>query len=480
MRNTFGCRARLELARRVSAFSTHPIFTPRTFAPLMKIVIAGAGDMGFHLARLLSVEQQDIVLIDTNPEVLDYAATHLDVFTIHGDSASIKVLEEADVASARMFLAVTASEKNNLFCSILAKKMGAKYTIARVDNQEYLAEEQKTSFQELGIDTLICPDLLAAQECVRLVSEATVTDIFDFEEGRLSLAGIEIDDASPVANLTISEIGQKHKATFYRPVAILRGDHTIIPKPETVIHRRDHLYFFTPKKAVEEVVGIFGKEKLRVRNIMITGGDDLGLKTAQLLEEDYNVVIVEQNKEHCKRLTEALHRALIIKGDPSNIELLQEEGLEKMDALIALTPNSETNIITSLLAKEYGVRKTIAFVNNMDYTRISQSIGVDTIINIKLIAANNVFRFVRKGKIEAIASLHGVDAEIIEFVIQKDNRLTKTAIGDLRLPANTVVAGVIRDEEHIFPDDDFVMRKDDKVIVFAQHSAISRVENIFR
>jgi len=199
-----------------------------------------------------------------------------------------------------------------------------------------------------------------------------------------------------------------------------------------------------------------------------------------LLEDKYNVVIIEKDKELCKNLTGVLNRALIVKGDPSNIELLQDEGLDRMDALIALTPNSESNIITSLLAKEHGVRKTIAFVDNTDYIRISQSIGVDTFINVKLIAANNVFRFVRKGKIEAIASLDGVDAEIIEFIIQKDNRLTKTTIGELHLPENAVIAGVIRGNEHIFPNDDFIMHKDDKVIVLAQHSAIARVEKIFR
>ena len=445
----------------------------------MKIVIAGAGDMGFHLARLLSVEQQDIVLIDTNSEVLEYAATHLDVFTIQGDSASIRVLTEADVSSASLFLAMTTSEKNNLMSSILAKKMGAKYTVARVNNQEYLAEDQKESFHDLGVDSLICPSLLAAKECVRLVAEATVTDLFDFDEGRLSIAGIAVDDGSPVANQTVEEIANKH-GRFYRPVALLRGQHTLIPKPNTSIHRRDHLYFVAPKNDIENVLQIFGKNIVRVRNIMITGGNELGLKTASLLEDKYNVVIVEQNKEYCKYLTNALNKTLIVKGDPSNIELLQEEGLDRMDALIALTPNSEANIITCLLAKEHGLHKTIAFVDNIDYTRISQSIGVDTLINIKLIAANNVFRFVRKGKIEAIASLDGVDAEIIEFVIQKDNRLTKTSIGDLHLPQNAVVAGVIRGEEHIFPNSDFVMQKDDKVIVFAQYNAISRVERIFR
>jgi trk system potassium uptake protein TrkA len=445
----------------------------------MKIVIAGAGDMGFHLARLLSVEQQDIVLIDINSEVLEYAATHLDVHTIQGDSASIRILEKADIRNASLFLAMTTSEKNNLMSCILAKKFGAKYAIARINNEEYLAQDQKESFMALGIDSLICPSLLAAKECVRLVAEATVTDLFDFDEGRLSLAGIEVDDSSPVANQTVEEISRLH-GSFYRPVAILRGQNTIIPKPTTSIHRRDHLYFVAPKREIENVLQIFGKDIVRVRNIMITGGDELGLKTASLLEDKYNVVVVEQNKEYCKRMTGALNKTLIVRGDPSNIELLQEEGLDRMDALIALTPNSESNIITCLLAKDHGVHKTIAFVDNMDYTRISQSIGVDTLINVKLIAANNVFRFVRKGKIEAIASLDGVDAEIIEFVIQKDNRLTKTAIGELHLPEDAVIAGVIRGEQHFFPDADFIMQKDDKVIVFAQYSAISRVERIFR
>jgi trk system potassium uptake protein TrkA len=235
-----------------------------------------------------------------------------------------------------------------------------------------------------------------------------------------------------------------------------------------------------PKQDVEDVVEIFGKDIMRVKNIMITGGDELGMKTASLLENKYNVIIVEEDKELCKRLTGALNKALIIKGDPSNIDLLKEEGLERMDALLALTPNTETNIVTSLLAKEQGVRKAIAYVENTDYIRISQRIGVDTFINVKLIAANNVFRFVRKGKIEAIASLDGVDAEIIEFIIQKENRLTKAAIGELHLPENSVIAGVIRGDEHIFPGADFVMRKDDRVIVFAQHDAIARVEKIFR
>ena len=445
----------------------------------MRIIIAGAGDIGFHLARLLSHEQQDIVLIDTDAEVLHYAATHLDVSTLFGDSASIKVLEQAEVSRASLFLAMTTSEKNNLVSCILAKKMGARQTVARVSNQEYLTTEQRESFCELGIDSIICPTQLAAQEVIRLVEQTTLTDLFDFEEGKLTLAGILIDSSSPLVNFTIGEIEERSGQVF-RPIALQRGDKTIIPRSGTIIHRKDHLYFLTPREQIKETLQLVGKNPVKVRNVMIIGGTEIGLKTAQLLENKYNVVIIEKNKNTCKRLASELSKALVVKGDPSNIELLKEEGLEKMDAFIALTPNSETNIIASLLSEDIGVEKTIALVDNVDYTHISQNIGVDTLINKKLIAANNVFRFVRKGKIEAIASLHGVDAEVIEFVIQKENRLTKYPIRKLHFPDEAVVAGVIRGVESIFPTGNTILAKGDKVIVLTQHKAIPVVEKLFR
>ena len=221
-------------------------------------------------------------------------------------------------------------------------------------------------------------------------------------------------------------------------------------------------------------------DPVKVRNIMIIGGTEVGLKTAQLLERDYNVTVIEFSKENCKGLASSLDDALIIKGDPSNVELLKEEGLSRTDAFIALTPNSETNIITSLVASEEGVRKTIALVDNVDYTHISQNIGIDTIINKKLIAANNIFRFVRKGKIEAIASLHGVDAEIIEYVVHKENRLTRKPLRELHFPDKAVVAGIIRGEESFFPSGNFQLQMHDRVIVFTQHESIGKVEKLFR
>lgn len=446
----------------------------------MKIVIAGAGDIGFHLAQLLSFEQKNIVLIDINSEVLEYAQTHLDVQVIKGDSGSVKILQAAAVEDADLFLAVTTSEKTNLVSAILAKKMGARQVIARISNIEYLNPDTRQLFQELGVDSLISPRALAAQEIERLVKQRSLTDHFEFEGGKISLFGITVDNMSPSVNRTIDEITQDNANIRFNPIAILRGHNTIIPRGGTMLQRNDHLYFITNKKQIDEVLNLFGKRTKPATRIMILGGTDVGMRTAELLEKDYHVTIVEENRNICKDLVENLKNSLVIKGNPGNIELLREEGLDQMDVFIAVTPNSETNIITSLMAKECGIAKTIALVENADYTHISQNIGVDTIINKKLIAANNIFRYVRQGKIEAITSLHGVDAEIIEFSIQKSNRLTRVPIRELHFPENALIGGVIRNDQSLIPDGDFQLQLNDKVIVFALPKAIQAVEKLFR
>jgi trk system potassium uptake protein TrkA len=446
----------------------------------MKIVIAGAGDIGFHLAKLLSFEQKTIVLIDINAEVLEYANSHLDVQVIRGDSGSFDTLKRAGAEEADLFLGVTTSEKTNLMSAILAKKMGARQVIARVSNIEYLKPDTKAIFNDLGIDSLISPRSLAAMEIVRLVGQRSLTDHFEFEEGKISLYGITLDAHSPVANKTVGEIIENQHSLQFKPIALLRGPQTILPRPNTVLQRNDHIYFITKKDMIGEVLKVFGKETKPARRIMILGGTDVGMRTAQLLEDDYHVTIVEENKNICKDLVEILQNTLVVKGNPGNVELLKEEGLEQMDVFIAVTRNSETNIITSLMAKNCGISKTIALVENADYTHISQNIGIDTIINKKLIAANNIFRYVRRGKVEAITSLHGVDAEIIEFEIQKSNRLTRHPLRNVHFPEKALVAGVIRDEKSLIPGGDFQLQLHDKVIVFSLPEAIPAVEKMFR
>jgi len=413
----------------------------------MRIVIAGAGGIGFHLAKLLSSAQHDIILIDSNRDVLDYAQNHLDVQTMYGDGSSITLLRQIKLETVSIFLAVTTRENDNLMACSIAKKLGAKQTIARINNISNLEKETKNIFKELGVDKIISPSLLASQEILRLLEYSQVTDNFDFENGKVSLIGITIEDSSVYAGT---------------PIAILRANETILPRANTMLRKGDHVYFITSKKDVDELLGSIGKPSRKIKSIMFVGGNIVSLNAAKYLENDYNFSIVEQDENQCKKLLDELNNTLIIKGDPSNFELLKEEGLAKMDAFIAVTPNSETNIITSLMAENVGVYKTIALVENLDYTHISQNIGVETMINKKIIAANNIFRYVRKGKVEAIASLHGVDGEIIEYEIHKESRLTRLPIKSLKLPSQAIIGAVIRGEETIIPTGESILHLNDK------------------
>jgi trk system potassium uptake protein TrkA len=446
----------------------------------MKIVIAGAGGIGFHLAKLLSFAQHDIVLIDSNFEVLEYANTHLDVITILGDATSLEVLEDARVKGASIFLAVTTLENDNIVACILAKKSGAKQTIARINKISNLKEEFRSTFRELGVDKIISPSSLAAHEIIRLIKVGKVTDSFEFEDGKLSLIGISIKDGSSYIGQTIEEV-KSTKGTQYNPIAILRGNETILPRHHIRIHKGDHIYFLVNTKEIENLLCAIGKQTdNKIKKIMILGGNEISIQVAKLLEDDFHITIVEKNEGVCKRLVKEMNSTLVVKGDPSNIELLREEGLSDMDALIALTQDSEINIISCLMADKEGVKRTIALVDNMEYIHISQNIGVDTIINKKLIAANYIFRFVRKGKIEAIASLHGVNAEVIEYVIQKENQVTKNKLRDLRFPENAIIGSVIRGKEYLTPTGDFILKLHDKVIVLALPDALKKVEDLFR
>ncbi|MCB0635703.1 MAG: NAD-binding protein, partial [Lewinella sp.] len=292
--------------------------------------------------------------------------------------------------------------------------------------------------------------------------------------------GITLDDYSPLVNLQLEDMPDFTSEVHLRPIAILRGHRTIIPRGETILHRNDHVYFITQKDQINTLKRIVDRRQVPIKKVMILGGSPLGQATAKRLEKHYSVTMVDRDKECCKSMAERLENTLVINGDYSNFDLLGEEGLGSMDALIALTGNSETNIIACLTAKNHGVHKTIAQVENKEYVHISQNIGVDTLINKKLIAANNIFRFVRKGKIEAITSLHGVDAEIIEYAIHRNNQLTRKPLKDLHFPDTALIGGVIRGNDSLIPDGDFQLQVEDKVIIFALPQAISRLEQLFR
>lgn len=446
----------------------------------MKIVIGGAGDVGFHLASLMVTENQDIVLIDNSNEVLAHAAAHIDVSTVYGEVTSLKSLGIANTEKADLFIAVTTSESTNLLACILAKKMGAKKTVARIQNPEFFQEEQRKNFKESGVDNLFSPGLLAVKEINRLIGKVSATDIYEFEEGKISIIGFTADEESNFIGKSIKNFSDDATNHHIRVLTMMRNNKTLVPHEDLIIERGDHIYISTDISDFKKINKYVGKVGKRVKNIMIIGQDLFAIRTAMLLEKQYRVKLILSEDKECKIASDLLsEETLIIKGDTANIDLLKENGLKNMDALVALVKNSETNIINCLIAEKQGAIKTIALVDNTVYTQISQNIGVDTIINKKLLAANNIFRYLRKGNIEAIASFHGINAEIIEFIVSTKTKVIGKMIKEVGLPKRSRVAGIIRNNKGMIPKGDMKFRNGDKVIIFLEPLCVSQVENIF-
>jgi len=445
----------------------------------MRIIISGIGDVGFHLAKLMSAQSHDIVVIDTDKEKIQYAEDHLDIISYRGSSSSFSTLQEAKVAQTDLFLAVTNADEVNLTSCMIAKKMGAALCIARISNAEYNSSQQQTFFQELGIDGMIFPEEIAAREIFRLITKAEFSEFFDFFEKKLSIAGITVEAGSQLDNRTIEELKFLNENNDFMAVAILRDGETIIPRSKTTVLEGDLIYFVLEPHATQTVLRLTGTEKFVINKIMIVGGGKIGESAARMLEKDYQVKLIEKDKQRAFELAENLTDTLIINGDGRDVELLEEEDLENMDAFIALSGDAETNIISSIVAKNHDVRKTIALVDNMDYINISQNIGIDALVNKKLIAANNIFRYVRKGDIGDLISLPGLDIEVLEFIVGSECKINNKQIKNLGFPKNAIIAGVIRNNRGYITMGDFVAKENDRVIVVSKPEAISRVEAFF-
>lgn len=447
----------------------------------MKIIIAGAGDVGFHLAKLLSFESQDIFLVDTDAENLEYAASHIDVITKKGDATSIKLLKEINVDKADIFLAVTESQNTNFTISVLAKKLGAKKTIARISNHEF-TQNSEIDFAEIGIDSMISPGELAADEIKMLLNQSAFNDTIEFENGTLNILGSTLEYSSPLIGLTVQEAREKFSDIAFITIAIKpeNSDETIIPRGNTIYNANDQIYFSTPKESIKSLYKLMGKTQFGVKDVMILGGSKIGVKAARnLCENNFNIKLIELNKDRAFEVAEKIPNALVIKGDGRDVELLEEENIAEMDAFVAVTGHSETNIMSCLVAKSKGVKKTIALVENMDYINISQTIGIDTLINKKLLAASAIFKHVRKGEVLKLANLHNVDAEVLEFRVQENSPVTKKLVKDVKLTKKAVFAGVIRDGIPHMTFGDFQILAGDKAVVFCLPEAIHKVEKLF-
>ncbi len=448
----------------------------------MKIIIAGAGEVGFHLAKLLSYESQDITLIDTERENLAHADSHLDIRVLKGDATSISVLRDAKVESSDLVIGVTSSETTNITLCMLAKQLGCGRTIARISNTEFVDNKELIKFSDLGIDELISPEELAAAEIQLLLNQSAFNDTYEFEEGLLIMVGVFLPKSAPFVGKMVKEAAKIFPGLHFMPIAMQRRgtQYTLIPRGDTVFKEEDLVYFITDNKGVDELYKLTGKKKEEIKNVMIAGGSKVGFKAARdLCNKKFNVKLIEKDKTKAYEIADDLPNALVINGDCRNVELLKEESLESMDAFIAVTGNSETNIMSCLVAKSKGVKKTIALVENMDYFQLSQSIGVDTLINKKLLAANNIFRHIRKGEVVALTRLNNLNAEILEFIVKPTSRVTGKIIKELDFPRTAIIGGVIRDGKGIIALGDFKITEGDRVVVCCLPRSIPKIEKLF-
>lgn len=428
---------------------------------------------------MLSQDGHDIVAIDTDPERSGRVKEHCDVLALEGSGTSPSLLKEAGAEQFDMLIAVTSSDEVNLLACMMAHQLGTKRTIARVSNPEFISENSNFSPKQWGIDLTIYPEGIAAQEIVRLIKRATATDVLEFGDGKIQLLGIRLDAQSPIINKKLRDVAKDYGNVTFRSVAIMRGPRTIIPTGDDIFKRGDHVYVMSKTEYVPEMLKLAGKEETPIRNVMILGGGKIGKHVAELLENELSIKLVESNKEKTHQLAEQLKKTLVIHGEGKDIDLLAQEGLMDMDAYVAATSDEETNIISCLMARHLGVEKTIALIENQDYLPLAGTIGLDTAVNKKLSAANVILKFIRKGEIVSVATLHGVDAEVIELVAQPGSLVTKKRLEDLDFPKGALVGCVIHNGAVIIPVGKTKVAPNDRVVVFTLPQAIRQVEKLF-
>jgi trk system potassium uptake protein TrkA len=445
----------------------------------MRIIIAGAGEVGTHLAKMLSNENHEIILIDPEEARLKPIDSSLDVLTHEGSATSVKILEEVLRKKTDLFIAVTHSEDTNITASILAKRFGAVKTIARIDNLDFLEPATLEFFKSIGIDSLIYPELIAAREVLGLLHETGSTEFMEFSGGKLAMYVQKLDEKAPILNKSLQEISISHRTDKYRAVAIKRNAVTIIPRGNEHFQLGDTVFVISTHEGIDEMMKTSGKENFEAKSILILGGSRIGKHVAMYLQKTCEVKLIDSSMERCEDLAEFLDNTLIINGDGRNVDLLEQEGITKMDAFVAVTGNSETNILTCLLAKRLGVKKTIAEVENMEFINLAENTGIDTIINKKISAASRIFRHTTNPNVTQVKYMTGTDAEVIEFNVPANSRITKGTLRSIDFPKDAIVGGGTRDGEPFIATGDTIIRANDKVVVFTLPSAYETLSKYF-
>ena len=452
----------------------------------MKIVIGGAGEGGSHLAKMLSNESNEITVIDMNHERLEVLRSNADVITIEGNPSAIHVLDEAGVASADLFIAVNPSESQdvNIVSAMLAKKLGAKKATARINNEEYLTYENKYLFTEMGIDLMFYPEKIAAAEILDLRKRTASSDSLEFARGKLHMSVFKLEENSPLIGMTMVEFSNlaAEEGYKFRVVAISRKNETIIPKFDTKFKYHDLVFIISKREGMDMLLKYVGKHNIEVNSVMILGGSPTGEMLAkQLAKQIDSVKLIEKNKDKCLEMSEKLpDNVIVVNGDGRNSDILLEESIREYDAFVAVTNSTETNILACVGAKGFGVQRTIAEVENLEYINLAESMGGDDVIDKKLIPASRIFKFTLSNKVRFIKYMSGTNAEVLEYIVAPDTKITRSALKDINFPRNAIIGGVIRGNESYIAVGDTKIEAYDRVAVFALPEAVKEVDKFFK
>ena len=453
----------------------------------MKIVIEGAGEVGSHLAKMLRAEANEVVVVDDDSQRLANLVAYADVATVNGHPSSINVLKDAGVEKADLFIAVYpfATQEVNIVGALLARQLGARKVIARINDEDYLNAENKLLFKELGIDLLFYPEKAAADEIVEYLKHNSTAETMEFARGKLQMAVFKLDEESPILDLSLEEFIKalsKEDINRFRIIAISRNDVTIIPKLDSKFKYGDLVFTITMREGIPSLYKCFGKTNISIRNAMILGGGPIAeMLAATLDKEGISVKIIEKDKDLCISLTEKLpERILVVNGDSRNSDFLFDEGIQDYDAFIALTGNDEANVLACVVAKKFGVTRTVAEVENIEYIRLADEMGVDNIINKKLIMAGRIFKFTLSGKARFVRYMTGTKAEVIEYTVSPGSAITKGPLKDIEFPRNAIIGGVVRGSDAFIAVGDTVIEPYDRVAIFAMPETIKEIDHFFK
>lgn len=453
----------------------------------MRIVILGAGKVGTHLAKMLRREGNDITIIDNDNERLSKVSSALDVRVVDGSPSSTKILGQAGVDKADLFIAVYPStlQETNIVGALLAKRMGAAKVIARVNDEEYLSPDNRLMFNELGIELLFYPEKIAAGEIVAQLKRTTTSETMDFAHGELLVSVFGLDENSPLLDLKLSEFVKnlsKEELEQFRIIALSRGNNTIIPGPDTVFQYNDLVFTFSRQEGVDLLVKYFGQSTLNVDKVMIVGGNAIAaMLAAELHSQDIDVKLIEINRDRCLELAEKLDDDIeIVNGDGRNSDLLFDEGITDCDAFVALTGSDEINVLSCVVARKLGVPRTVAEVENTEYIRLAEEMGISSVINKKLLTASNIYRFTLGGKARLVKYMRGTNAEVIEYTVTADSHITKKPLREISFPSGAIIGGVVRGDTSFIAVGDTTLQAGDHVAVFAIPESIKAVDKLFR